>query len=193
MQFCPMWRTGSHVGWDGPNADKDRLPYLGYYDEGSPEVADWLIKQLTEHCISFQRVIWCGMPNETEPGNIAIMGGNYLNAYKQAKYSNLMDYMIMWENVAMGGTAERLVNVVGPYWIEHYIKDDRYLRINGRPIGVLDASYYLKYNDYDMGVPKGLADFRQLCINAVSAIHTCGRRRKHYGFGKRTYYKRIGF
>lgn len=168
MQFCPMWRTGSHVGWDGPNADKDRLPYLGYYDEGSPEVADWLIKQLTEHCISFQRVIWCGMPNETEPGNIAIMGGNYLNAYKQAKYSNLMDYMIMWENVAMGGTAERLVNVVGPYWIEHYIKDDRYLRINGRPIvAFLDASYYLKYNDYDMErAKKGLADFRQLCINA---------------------------
>lgn len=168
MQFCPMWKNGSHVGWDGVNSDKDRLPYLGYYDEGDPEVADWLIKQLVEHGFSFQRVVWCTFPNETEPIDTAFMGGHYLNGLKQAKYSNMMDYMIMWENYAMGGTAERLVNVVGPYWIEHFFKDERYLRIDGRPVvAFLDAPIYLTYNDNDMErAKKGLADFRQLCIDA---------------------------
>ena len=58
IQSCSIWREGTHMGWDCLNGYKDRTPYLGYYDEGSPEVADWEIKWLAEPGIDFQRYCW---------------------------------------------------------------------------------------------------------------------------------------
>ena len=168
MQFCPMWENGNHRGWDSINADKDRLPYIGYYDEGNPEVIDWMIKQLLEHGISYMKVTWCGGANNTEYPSAGFIGGDFLNGFMQAKYSPMMKFMLQWENMAMGSSADKLVNVVGPYWIEHYFKDDRYLKIDGRPVlAFLTLDYYIEGCGNDIEVAKkGLNDFKRLCIDA---------------------------
>lgn len=173
MQFCPMWKNGSHIGWDSIATDKDRLPYIGYYDEGSPEAADWIIKQLLEHGFSFMRVMWCNGANQSEPPQTAFLGGVFLDGLMQAKYSDMMKFMVCWENQAMGSSAEHLLERVGPYWIEHYFKDDRYLKVDGRPlVGFYSMSDYIKLTagstdeEKRENAKKGLEEFRQMCVNA---------------------------
>lgn len=173
MQFCPMWKNGSHIGWDSIATDKDRLPYIGYYDEGSPEAADWIIKQLVEHGFSFQKVMWCNGANTSEPPQTAFLGGVYLDGFMQAKYSDMMKFMVCWENQAMGSSAEHLLNRVGPYWIEHYFKDDRYLKIDGRPVvGFYSSADFIRdtagatNEEKRENAKNGLNQFRQMCIDA---------------------------
>ena len=41
MNICSLWRNGDHWGWDTISPYHENKPYMGYYDEGLPEVADW--------------------------------------------------------------------------------------------------------------------------------------------------------
>ena len=74
--------------------------YLGFYDEGTREVADWEIKWLTEHGIDFIHACWyCPSSNVKAP--IKEMNNSYAalhDGYMMAKYSHLLDFCIMWEN-----------------------------------------------------------------------------------------------
>ena len=169
MQVCPMWRNGYHMAWDNTNKDKNRLPYYGYYDEGDPEVADWIIKDLVEHGFTYQRIT-VGAATPISPCDMPF-GFQYLDeGFKYAKYSDLMKYCVLWENVSIyDARPEYIIDTFAPYCIEHYFKDDRYLRIDGRPVFVvykLDAwkTYAAAQDDESI---KALADgFRQKCIDA---------------------------
>ncbi|MEG2380848.1 MAG: hypothetical protein RSB38_04055, partial [Oscillospiraceae bacterium] len=58
MQMCSLWTEGLHFGYDYLNDADARKPVLGFYDEGSPEVADWEIKYMVEHGVDFQWYCW---------------------------------------------------------------------------------------------------------------------------------------
>lgn len=147
MQVCSLWTEGTHKGWDAINAVPERKPYLGFYDENNPEVSDWEIKYMVEHGINFQSYCWFRPihgyldPIKHAPN----INGALHEGFFNAKYSNLMKFMIMWENLTYdmtGSDAQTdFENNIIPYWIEYYFKDPRYLKIDGRPV----VSIYL-YN-----------------------------------------------
>ena len=60
LQSASIHREGmAYVGWDRvqPFA-QERKPFLGWYEDGSPEVADWEIKWQVEHGIEYE--LYCG-------------------------------------------------------------------------------------------------------------------------------------
>jgi hypothetical protein len=140
IQSCSLWREGNHLGWDRINGYPERKPLLGYYDEGSPEAADWEIKWLAEHGISFEMYCWY-RPSAAGGGSVAkpikdpYMSQGLHNGYFNAKYSDMIDFMIMWENSASmaAGSADFRTNIL-PFWIEYYLKDPRYLRVGNKPV-----------------------------------------------------------
>ncbi len=137
IQVCNLWREGSHYGWDWISCDPERSPILGFYDEGTPEVADWEIRFMVEHGIDFFAACW--YRPSTVTGQSPIKDGNYhtagLNAYKRARYSNKLHYSLIIETSSgpMKSLDDWKNNAV-PFLIEHYFKDPRFLVIDNRPV-----------------------------------------------------------
>ena len=140
MSVCNLWRNGSHYGWDYIAPHDDLTPYIGYYDEGSPEVMDWEIKFLAEHGISFYNMCWyapaCPQKNPIKKPR---MVDAFHDGYFNARYSDKLDFTIMFENASFK-TAESydsFVENVWPFWVEWYLKDDRYFTIDNKPFLVI--------------------------------------------------------
>lgn len=133
-----MWREGNHYGWDtiSPYSDK-RKPYLGYYSEGSAEVSDWENKWLIEHGVDYEiypfvrQADSAGYPIKDARRSEALMDG-----YFKSKYSNLIDFAIMYSGVSADNLSglDDFINNVLPYWVEYYFKDSRYKVIGNKPI-----------------------------------------------------------
>ena len=186
MQMCPLWTEGLYTkSWDYVKAAPDRMPILGAYDEGNPEVNDWEIKWLIDHGFDFQWV--CTYPSyqmnfsktavasPTKPD--MVREGNALyEGFMNAKYSSNFKFAICMENSFLTqGPAIRdyFYDVVVPYWIEYYFKDDRYLKIDGRPVmSVLVMDSFLNMFEGTDGltgtesIKAGVDKFRQMCIDA---------------------------
>lgn len=164
MLMYSMWREGIHYGWDRISPYEDRKPYTGWYTEGSPEVADWDIKWLTEHGFDYQVFTWsrenanANLPVKTTQRYNALMDG-YLNA----EYSHKMHYALLWsyifKNDTLGGSEDFRNNVV-PYWIEYHFKDPRYKLVDNKPIIYI---YTWKYMQDVFGTPEAIkAEFDYL-------------------------------
>jgi hypothetical protein len=142
-QACSLWREGQHLGWDRINPYPERVPLLGFYDEGSPEQADWEIKWMAEHGINFQMYCWYRPTgSEGKPIKEPRLGAALHDGYFNAKYSDKADFMIMWEasSSKVSGSEDFRNNVV-PYWMEYYFKDPRYVVIDNKPvIGIFSYS-----------------------------------------------------
>ncbi len=135
INVCSLWAYTSNHGWSCTSPYDEVRPVLGYYDEGSPEVADWEIKMMTEHGIDFQAFCWYAEKSNApikNPRNSLQLHDGYMNA----KYSDKMQYCIIWEAVNAGrpSTSAEFRNYFVPYWIENYFKDDRYLVIDNKPV-----------------------------------------------------------
>ncbi len=168
MNFCPMWETGYHQGYDKENRDKDRLPYIGYYDEDSPEALDWIIKQNVEHGINLFKVTWANSYDGSVVKH-AYCSGSFFNAYFKSKYKNLTKFMITWETgVGSQVTPEAFVRDVAPNWIEYYLKDPGYYKINGRPVVCFyDPENMIKKADQNLDrIKTAFEQFRKMCVDA---------------------------
>ncbi|WP_248927470.1 OmpL47-type beta-barrel domain-containing protein [Paenibacillus hamazuiensis] len=136
IQTCPLWREGHHLGWDPINPYTERTPYLGFYDEGSPETADWEIKWMAEHGVDFQLACWFRPHGGNgNPVKDPYMGFAINDGYMNSQYGDRMKFAIMWENGASSanGSSDFRNNLV-PYWIEMYFKDPRYMKIDNKPV-----------------------------------------------------------
>lgn len=135
-QSCPMWREGHHLGWDRINPYPERVPYLGFYDEGNPETADWEIKWSVEHGIDFQLYCWFRPSGgEGSPIKNSYLDYSLHDGFFNAKYSDQMKFAIAWENSAskVANSSDFRQNLI-PYWIEYYFKDPRYLKVDNKPV-----------------------------------------------------------
>ena len=56
VYYFPGWTTASQ--WEPIRRFPERRPVLGWYREGSPELADWQIKWAVEHGITFFAYDW---------------------------------------------------------------------------------------------------------------------------------------
>ncbi len=138
MSVCPLWREGSHYGWDYVSPYEEITPVLGYYDEGISETADWEIKQMAEHGIDAMQFCWYAQgktkealtsPHKDNPLDSALHDG-----YFYAKYKDYVDYCIMWEDTTNTSsmTLDEFKNSLWPFWVEYYFTDPSYLKINNK-------------------------------------------------------------
>lgn len=182
MQMCPLWTEGTHYGWDPIKAaSSDREPLLGFYDEHNPEVYDWSIKWMLEHGVDFQ--FQCVYPvaminydivsKEPIKNNMVREFNGLTSGFMNAKYSDQMKFAVILECTTFFHGYEHndeFFNYYLPFYIEYYLKDDRYMKIDGRPvIGVFSLKSFLNIFDDGTGdesIKKGIKKFRQVCIDA---------------------------
>ncbi len=121
-------------GWDADakwecirHVSPVRKPLLGYYDESNPECVDWQIKWAVENGIRCFLVDWYWVD-----GAQSLL--HWFDAYRQARYRDLLEVAIMWANHNPPGTHSREDwRHVTREWIEKYFTLDSYYHINGRP------------------------------------------------------------
>jgi len=159
VQSCSLWKEGdAYAGWEYVYPFQDRRkPYLGWYDEGNPEVADWEIKWQVEHGIDFELYCWY-RPNDAkgQPIKDGILEQGIRDGLFNARYSGLKKFAIMYTNQGAGDTnPEDWGEHIVPYWIEYFFMDPRYLKIDGQPVLSI---YYPANFQRDFG---GVAGCRQ--------------------------------
>ncbi len=136
INICNMWREGHHFGWDRITYFNDNTALIGPYDEGLPEVADWEIKFMVEHGITFQHFCWyCPDSMINSPIKRSRMDHALRDGFMNARYSDKMKFIIMWENAGYTNTnPQDFIDYVWSYWCDYFFTDPRYLIINNRPL-----------------------------------------------------------
>ena len=103
-------------------------PYLGWYDEGSPEVIDWQIKWAVEHGISSFCVDWYWNRGCRRLEH-------WVKGYYKARYRKYLKWYMMYANHNQPGahsTEDQIA--VTRYWIDNYFKTPEYYTIDGKPV-----------------------------------------------------------
>ena len=121
------WQQGENpnfpFGWERFGAFPSRTPLLGYYDGGSPEVADWEIKWALENGISYFNYDWYRKGTNTVPTpNNQILGNALNNGMLNAVYRNQFHFTISFTASDVSGAPDLLNNVL-PYWINTYFRE----------------------------------------------------------------------
>lgn len=135
--YFPGWQEGTHLGWEKISPYPQRTPMLGYYNEGSPEVADWEIKWAVEHGINYFNYCWYRGATDTPVTST----NQYLSAalndgMLDAVYRNQFHFTVMFENTGGCNVSSQsdLMNNVMPYWINTYFKTPSYLKVDNKPV-----------------------------------------------------------
>lgn len=181
MQACTLWREGTHLGWAAIDREEMyvRKPILGWYDEGTPEVADWEIKFAVDHGIN--NFMYCWYRNNTGPGPIYNSGlsDELWDGIFQSKYRDDISFSLMYTNndpLPSSYSYSDLMDNLMPYWIETFFKNPNYLRnADGLPIFFLyeHASFLRQVGDCNgdgktdvKDVEHALEEMRQKCVDA---------------------------
>lgn len=132
--YCALWKTGTHWGWSKIEPWPERKPVLGWYNDGSPEVADWHIKFMVEHGIS--GVIYCWYRTNVNAPVQQSLGHAIHDGLMKARYLSMIKFGIMWENGCGSGvgSADDLLRNVLPFWIDNYFSHPSYARVDGKPV-----------------------------------------------------------
>lgn len=143
MHYCPLWKEGTHAGWGKIEPWPERRPAIGWYDEGTPEVADWHIKQALEHGI--QGFIYCWYRSDFSPEIHEMIGHAVHDGLLKSRYVDQFRFAIMWENANAKGVRDRddLLENLFPYWLESFFKHPSYLKIDNKPVLVVYTPYRL--------------------------------------------------
>jgi len=132
--YCPLWKQGTTQGWKPIESWPERQPVLGWYNEGTPEVADWHIKYMLEHGIS--GVIYCWYRSNLNGPVEHVMGHAIHDGLLKARYLPMIKFGILWANndgTGVGSAGDMVQNLL-PYWIDNYFSNPSYLRVAGKPV-----------------------------------------------------------
>ncbi len=135
MHQCNLWMNGWGRGWDVLSTYDEQKPYLGYYDEGKPELVDWELKYMLEHGIDF--IIPCFYsPGNYKSGPIKQFGtpnAQLIDAFMNAKYSKYMKFALNY-CATMGESIEDFIEYGLEYLCEYFYSDERYMTIDNKPL-----------------------------------------------------------
>ena len=136
MVMYPMWREGTHFGWDAisPYAD-EREPLLGYYTEGQREVSDWQNKWMAEHGIDYALYPFVRPPSDSgEPVKKPTRGEDLNDGYMNSEYSSSLKFAIYLSAFSAENYhgADELIENVIPYLSEYYFTNPRYMTVNNK-------------------------------------------------------------
>ena len=159
VYYFPGWQSAKR--WDPLRHFPERKPVLGWYREGSPEVADWHIKWAVEHGITFFAYDWYWSQG-TRQLEHALHDG-----YFQARYRALLKFCLLWANHNPPNTSSRADCVaVTRYWIENYFRRPEYLRIDGKPVVVIFSTDRLTSDLGSAKVKEAFGAMRAECEQA---------------------------
>ncbi len=136
MQACSLWREGTHIGWSALDNEEMsyRQPILGWYDEGTVEVADWEIKIAAEHGISNVMYCWYRAGSEGPIADSSYADAIWDGLFK-SKFREEINFSIMFENTSGLYSYDDLIENLMPYWIEVFFKNPNYQKTaEGEPI-----------------------------------------------------------
>ncbi|MBI2300453.1 MAG: glycoside hydrolase family 99-like domain-containing protein, partial [Armatimonadetes bacterium] len=189
MHYCPLWKEGTHYGWEKIEPWPERRPAIGWYDEGSPEVADWHIKYAVEHGV--QGFIYCWYRRDLKPEITHFIGHALDDGLLHARYLPYFKFAINWENANAAGVKDRadLLDNLLPYWIEKYFKNPSYAKIDNKPIlYVLTPRPFTQQLGGHAQVREALDAMRARCRDAGFAglIVICGVESADAAFLKQT-------
>ncbi|MDH7482138.1 MAG: glycoside hydrolase family 99-like domain-containing protein [Armatimonadota bacterium] len=155
MYYYPGW--WNYQRWAVLDDYPERRPVLGYYREGEPEVADWHIKWMVEHGVTFivYDWYWCA-------------GGRSLehalhNGYLKSKYRSKIKFCLLWanHNPPKTSSAEDMVNVTN-YWLDNYFCLPEYFKIDGKPVVIIFSPHRLTEDMGSDGVRRAFEKSREL-------------------------------
>jgi hypothetical protein len=128
VYYFPGWSPDQLDRWEKQAGFPERDPVLGWYAEGSPEVADWHIKWAVENGISFFIYDWYWREGREE------LGAGLNDGFLKARYCDRMGFALMWANHPpfSAHTPEQLLEVTD-YWIERFLRKPNYVLVDGRP------------------------------------------------------------
>ena len=128
--YFPGWKAASQ--WHPLERFPERKPLLGWYREGSPEVADWHIKWAVEHGITFFAYDWYW-----SQGSRSLEHGLHDGFFK-ARYHSLLKFCLLWANHNAPHTSSlEDCRAVTQYWIQNYFRRPEYLTLGGKPIIII--------------------------------------------------------
>jgi len=136
MQMYSMWHE-NHWGWDWITAYPDRIPYLGLYAEGKPEVADWTIKWQTEHGFTYRTEIFSrAIDNKNQPVKLPTRYNAMYDGFMNAKYKNDIKFAVMWSGISAStfGGMEDLKNNIIPHFMENFFNQPNYMIKDNKPV-----------------------------------------------------------
>jgi uncharacterized protein (TIGR03437 family) len=145
IYYFPGWNLDSH--WDPIRNFPERMPVLGYYAEGSPQVLDWQIKWAVEHGVKFFAVDWSWYgPRQASPAGE--QPNNFLQAYFSSAYHSYVQFCLAYAGNSSGVIASSTADLltITQAWINEYFSRPEYYRINQTPVilvlnpDILDAN-----------------------------------------------------
>jgi len=132
VYYFPGWKSAG--SWAPIARARFPIPYLGFYREGDPEVADWHIKWAVEHGISFfvYDWYWC-------QGATSLMHALH-DGYLKARYRDDLKFCLLWANHNPPHTSsEADLLAVTRFWLDNYFKLPQYQTVEGKPLVVIFA------------------------------------------------------
>ncbi len=136
VNYFPGWKQGDHFGWEKIEPWPERKPVLGWYDEGSPEVADWEIKWCLEHGITFFNYCWFGNLKGATKQVVPRHGHAIHDGLFKSRYGAMFKFTIMFENGASTklSAPSDLTGALFPYWLDNYLTHPSYLKADNKPV-----------------------------------------------------------
>ena len=130
MYYFPGWYNYSR--WAVLDDYPERRPLLGYYREGDPEVADWQIKWMVEHGVTFiiYDWYWSAGARQLEHG--------IHQGFFHAKYHDKIKFCLLWanHNPPKTSSAKDMADVTN-YWLDNYFLRPDYYKVDGKPVVVI--------------------------------------------------------
>ncbi|MGI4730128.1 MAG: glycoside hydrolase family 99-like domain-containing protein [Janthinobacterium lividum] len=126
VNYFPGWDGDDNHNWDAirPYAD-DRAPLLGWYKDADPAVMRQQVAWMKAYGLSYVAFDWYW-----QDGDVHSDGA--INAYLTIPQPGV-DFAIMWANDHTGIGPDEWRRIVS-FWIDHYLRQPNYLRLNGRPV-----------------------------------------------------------
>lgn len=152
--YFPGW--SSYERWKVLNPFPERMPLLGYYQEGRPEVMDWQIKWAVEHGISFFVFDWYWDRGHRQLEH-ALHDG-----YLRSRFRSSLKFCLLWANHnPPGSSSEADLLAVLDYWIAHYFRRPEYLTVDGRPMVIIFSTSRLTADMGSQAVRDAITKMRQ--------------------------------
>ncbi|MBN8217499.1 MAG: glycoside hydrolase family 99-like domain-containing protein [Spirochaetes bacterium] len=137
IHYCALWKEGTHYGWGKIEPYPERRPAIGWYNEGTPEVADWHVKMALDHGIN--GFIYCWYRSGLQPEIKQTLGHALEDGLMKSRYRDQFKFTIMWENGCADGVKNRddLMNNLFPFWMSNYFKHPSYVKIDNKPLLII--------------------------------------------------------
>jgi hypothetical protein len=154
--YFPGWRSAGQ--WQPIRGYPERRPALGWYREGSPEVADWQIKWAVEHGITYFVYDWYWSAGARQLEHALHEG------YFQARHRRFLKFCLLWANHNPPGThSQEDCIAVTRHWIEHYFRRPEHLTIEGKPVMIIFSPGRLTEDLGSEGVRRAFGAMREEC------------------------------